>query len=310
MASKEQHESVGDIFTDAKVKALTTLTIFFGIIVYLGGIVYSGVHNYQLMTKGVPADLLIWAIIGIVGLEITAIFVPVALHYWTHDAMHRMAAFAFYGVDLLIIFLNVVLDFAMNSGNTLPSWGEMWLFYVVPASPLIVMIGWSILFLLDPSHRERQMLQEFRASTRVALMKQIAESAKGQDISDIVEASGRKMALDIVQSSLGLNPTKTPKEQLNGHFTGRNTPPALPPPTRPSAPPRQFRMSMPVQGRGGKLRSLPKFISNRLATTVLCPTCGTEEPVKDLGNGSLECLTCHSVLGLVVNPTNGSGKNP
>lgn len=196
-------ENIGDIMSEGRNRALKALAIFAGILVYLGMIVYSGIHNYSLMTAGVPPDLLIWAVVGVIALEITAVALPIALHWWTHSALQRFATFGFYFLDLALIFLNVVLDFALNAGNTTPAWMQYYLYYGVPATPVIAGVGWSILFLLDPSQRERGMVEGLRASTREALATRIALAARSADIDEMVEHAAQHMAFDIVQATLG-----------------------------------------------------------------------------------------------------------
>jgi hypothetical protein len=66
-------DNIGDIMSEGRSRALKALAIFAGILVYLGMIIYSGIHNYSLMTAGVTEDLLVWAIVGVIALEITAI---------------------------------------------------------------------------------------------------------------------------------------------------------------------------------------------------------------------------------------------
>ena len=77
-------KSIGDRMREGNHQALKSVAIFAGILVYLGMVVYSAVHNWRLLTAGVAPDMVIWAALGVVALEISAVFLPVALHFWTH----------------------------------------------------------------------------------------------------------------------------------------------------------------------------------------------------------------------------------
>jgi hypothetical protein len=195
--------NVGNVIRDGKHRATVGIVMFSSVMVYLAMLLYSGVHNWSLMTKGVPEDMIIWAALGVIALEISAIFLPLALHYWTHAPLHRIAALAFYAVDAGLIFLNVVLDYSVVSGSEIPGWMTMYLSYIVPATPIIAGMGWSILWLLDPSHRERSMVENLRASTREALAVRIATEASNANINELVEEAARQMAMDIVSETLG-----------------------------------------------------------------------------------------------------------
>lgn len=203
-------ESVGDVMSEGRNRALKTLAIGAGILVYLGMVVYSGVHNWRLMMAGVGQEMQIWAAMGVIGLELSAVFLPIALHWWTHAPLQRFAAFAFYALDLALIFLNVVLDYAVVAGSSdIPGWLQTYLFFVVPATPVIAGLGWSILFLLDPSQRERAMIETLRASTREALGVRIAQQAKSADIAETVDLAAANMARDIVAATLGTAVSRT-----------------------------------------------------------------------------------------------------
>lgn len=199
--------SVGDVMSDSRGAALRALAIFAGVLVYCGALLYSGVHNWRLMLQGVAPDMVIWAALGVISLEISALALPVALHFWTHSAMQRIAAFAFYGVDLAAICANVILDYAIvaNSAGDLPGWLSAYLFYGVPATPILAGLGWSLLLLLDPSQRERAMVETLKSATREALARRIAAQARQANISAAVDQAAAQLAAGIVGQTLGVS---------------------------------------------------------------------------------------------------------
>lgn len=199
--------SVGDVMTEGRNRALKSLAIFAGILVYCGMIAYSFVHNWSLMTKGISPDMILWAALGVVCLEVSALFLPIALHWWTHAPLQRFAALAFYGLDLVLIFANVVLDYAIIAQSaTLPQWLEIYKFYGVPATPVFCGLGWSLLFMLDPSQKERATKETLAASTKEVLAVRIAQAAKGADIEQAVNEAAEGLAREIIASTLGVVP--------------------------------------------------------------------------------------------------------
>lgn len=192
--------------------AWKSLALLAGVLVYVGMLLYSGVHNYSLMTRGVDPDMIVWAVLGVVALEVSAAALPIALHYWTHAPMHRIAAFVFYGVDLGLIFLNVILDFALNAGEAMPGWMAMYMFYGVPATPVLAGLGWSVLFLLDPASRELAMIENLKAATRESLAVRIAEQAKATDVSELVDQAAQEMTRALVADTLGASVAATGRQ--------------------------------------------------------------------------------------------------
>jgi len=218
--------NIGDILTKGRERAVKSLAIGAGILVYLGMLAYSGVHNYSVMTRGIEGDMVIWAMLGVVALEVSAMALPLALHFWCYDTMHRIAAFSFYAVDIVLIVGNVILDNAINAGETLPQWIQIYQFYGAPIVPIIAGLGWSVLFMLDPSQKERATSETLKAATREALSARIAEQAKSTDISEAVNKAAGVLARSIVNETLGVSissaASATSKAEQGKSVTNKN----------------------------------------------------------------------------------------
>jgi hypothetical protein len=199
------NKTVGNILAKGKEDAIKSLAVGAGVVVYVGMLLYSGVHNYSIMTRGIEGDMIIWALLGVAALEISAACLPLALHFWTYATTHRMAALAFYAVDIGLIVANVVLDYAITAGETLPEWIKVYQFYGAPIVPIIAGLGWSVLFLLDPSQKERATNETVKAATREALALRIAEQAQNADINAAVEQAAAEMARALVSETLGVS---------------------------------------------------------------------------------------------------------
>ena len=204
MENNKMNGNIGNIMKSGRDAAVKSIAIGAGIVVYLGMLAYSGVHNYSVMTRGIQGDMVIWALLGVVALEVSAAALPLALHYWCYADLHRIAAFTFYAVDITLIVGNVILDNAITAGETLPAWIKIYQFYGAPIVPIIAGLGWSVLFLLDPSQKERATSETLKAATREALSVRIAEAAKGADISEAVDKAAGEMARSIIMETLGV----------------------------------------------------------------------------------------------------------
>lgn len=191
-------------------QAVKTLINTCGKLVYVAGIIYAEVHGYSLLSAGIDPDMLLWAIIGIVALGITAVILPEGIHHVFHAPLQRMAAFGFYALDLVILFLNAVLDYNLRSGGTITSWLDVYMTYVVPSTPVIAALGWTTIFLLDPAARERMTVEALRASTREVLAMRIAEQAKAADVSEAVERAAQSMAREVIGQTLGVSVSQRP----------------------------------------------------------------------------------------------------
>ena len=61
--------------------------------------------------------------------------------------------------------------------------------------------------------------------------------------------------------------------------------------------------------RARRFWNLPNFVNKRMATTVHCPTCQSEQPVQSVEDGNLQCTNCQTILTLQPS-TNGHTENP
>ncbi len=188
---------------DNSRRALRGLAVGLGLVAYFGGLLYAGVRSFDLFARTLPAELLPLAVIGILALELTAVGLPLAVHYWTAPGSQRMAALSFYVIDLVLIAANAILDSAHNAGDVLPGFMAAYGTYAVPALPIFVMVCWATLWALDPASRERDMAETVRSATFDAMLSQIVEEAKAVDIADDVRAAAAERARAIVGETLG-----------------------------------------------------------------------------------------------------------
>jgi hypothetical protein len=208
--------TVGDLMGESRRRAFRALAIFVGVAVYAGMLVYAGVHNYSLFVRGLREDLVVFALLGLFTLELSAAGLPLAIHFWTAPGVHRIAALAFYFVDLLLLAGNAVLDFRLNANLALTEPMRLYLDFVAPATPLLVGLMWSVLFILDPANRLRDLEMELAAAARSALATRIAEAARAADVNVIVEEAARAMARDLVARAVGRPVLPAPGRSVDG----------------------------------------------------------------------------------------------
>lgn len=189
-------------------RALKGLAVFLSLTVYVAGLIYAGVRSYSLFARTVDPELLPLAILGIVALEVSALALPLAIHYWTAPGAQRLAALGFYLMDVGLIVFNSILDAAHHSGEILPGFMQAYGVYAVPALPVACMIGWALLWALDASSREHDMIETVRSATREALMAQIQKAAESVDITQAVEDAAGEAARALVGETLGRAPRR------------------------------------------------------------------------------------------------------
>ena len=185
-------ETVGDIMHKAGGDAIKFWVIVVSAIVYLAGIVYAEVHGLTMLQKGVAPDMRFWATLGMVAAGITAVALPVALKVWTIEARQRIATYAFYALDFAFLCFNAFTDFNTQQGQTLAPWAQTYVTYILPASPILVAACWALLWELDPAVREKITLLTLRAAMKKKMADKVADAAKGQNVTSVVNAAAQR----------------------------------------------------------------------------------------------------------------------
>src|SRR3990172_1067938 len=202
--------TVSTALKDNQHRAFRMLAITLSLTVYAAGLLYAGVRSYTLFAATIDPNLLPLAVLGIVALEVSAIALPLAIHFWTQPGAQRLAAMGFYLLDLALIAGNAVLDAAHHSGTVLPSFLTAYGVYLVPALPLACMAGWSLVWMLDPTSRERDMRESVKAATQEALLSAIQKATEAVDITQAVESAAGEAARALVGETLGSAPRRLP----------------------------------------------------------------------------------------------------
>jgi hypothetical protein len=203
MVQGEKPMSIGKTMQEGKNKAIKQLITLAGMIVYVTAIVYAEVHGYTLLKAGIDPGMLIWATIGIFALGITALALPLGLHFAYFDPTQRLTAFIFYGLDLALLMLNAVVDYLrFNAGGEMPGWGSMYLEYLVPLNPVIAGLGWSIILLLDPAQRRRQAIEALKAAADQSLDEALIEAAKATEHSELINDAARQLVAGTLSDTL------------------------------------------------------------------------------------------------------------
>ena len=190
--------------------ALRGFAVALSLIVYAAALVYAGVRSYDLFARTLPPDMISLAMLGIVALEVTALGLPLAIHFWTSPGQQRMIGFGFYAIDLALIIGNSILDAAQNSGAILPGFMQWYGVFAVPGMPVFCMIGWALIWMTDPTTREHDMRAAVRAATREALFGRIIEETAHADITAEVQEAARLQVREIVGETLARAPRGLP----------------------------------------------------------------------------------------------------
>ena len=186
---EQREETIGEIMKESTRRGIVTVVKIGAALVYLAMIAYAEAHGINMLTKGVNPDFLIWAYAGMIALGLTAILLPLAIHFWTFDPVQRITAYLFYAVDLVLLGVNTFTDYGANTGSQLTSWALLYRDYIMPATPVIAGIGWSILWLMDVESKQLAQRLTLRNSIIQKKANQVMKAANDPRYNVLVDAA-------------------------------------------------------------------------------------------------------------------------
>lgn len=131
--------------------------------VYIGVVAFADILFLVLMGSIFPpGPLSALATFGAVAGGLSALVLPIALHHWFAPVKQFAFGVVFLAVEWAVLGLNVLLSYQVweisqaspglariDALTRLPDWLAGWAVFS-PASPLVALIGWGVVYMLDP----------------------------------------------------------------------------------------------------------------------------------------------------------------
>ena len=130
-----------------------------GYLIYISGLVYAGSHVLSFIDT-VMADpfLKIMGYIGGVGIILNGAILPLTIHNWTMEPVHRGTAMLFYALDLFLIagFVWSNTNLVLGTGLEL---AEGYMNWISPLTFMNTILTWGILTIVDPEKRQEHRIK-------------------------------------------------------------------------------------------------------------------------------------------------------
>lgn len=209
--------------------AIKGFIIFFFGLAYVVGIGYGELMFLQIVSKIFPSGAAGgFAMIGAVVAGITALGMPIALHWWFAPGAQFLAGVLFYMVDLAMIGANAMLSYQIASGGPIDPLFLKWREFC-PATPIFCVAGLALVFSFDISHKLRH------AQTAIRTV-QIERVARGMEQGMNTQEAQQYLA------QVGMQAMWMAAEQLHGQAI----PQMLQPPTPTTVTPQIPQIAQPL----------------------------------------------------------------
>lgn len=157
------------IMESRTISGLKGLAVIGSVLVYLLIVVYAEYHFFNLISGFVPGGMQVVGMIAVAASGITAILLPVAIHFWFRSGLQLIVGFIFYGIHFLMMFANLILDSSLQGTATAdtPDWiVTVYAPYILPGYIAFYALAWSILWFVDSNsqridkRREVEQIEE------------------------------------------------------------------------------------------------------------------------------------------------------
>lgn len=149
-----QTRTMADFLADSKKSSIKSAVLFVFATFLMIGVVYTGLHNYNLFKRTVQTGQEIFALIPVILIEGSIVAFIVAGYVWFAGGTQKLVATISGWVMFGIVGLNTLVDSLMASGNQMPDWLHLYATFIMYGVPVAVMAVIKLLFDLDPSKRK------------------------------------------------------------------------------------------------------------------------------------------------------------
>ncbi len=194
---------------------------------YCGAVIYGDIMFISVMHEAFPSGIMgTLATAGAIMTAVSAITLPLALHYWFSPGLQFVWGIIFWLIDVLALAMNAILAYAIATGKADPwvlQWGDL-----SPATPLLAVFGWGIAFMLDPSHKLRHAQAELEADLVDIHAAQLRQAAKGHGITATITSGAQAAAADTAAKLTGHHLPALPQPAALATMSYNTEQPTLP----------------------------------------------------------------------------------
>ncbi|MCS7061649.1 MAG: hypothetical protein RMN25_10870 [Anaerolineae bacterium] len=203
--------TLGDLMRSQRRNAVKSAAMFMAVVLYGTVLLYTGVHNFNLMSRTMAADQQLFAVTALLCLEGAAIFLPLAIHFWLAPGPQRLVGYLLYASNFAIVVLNTVLDAMTNRAEAVPDWLRLYATFIVPAAPVLIGIGIAFIFILDPSKKIHDARAAAEAASMDAMALHMREAANRDEINQAIRLAALKDMQEATGRAVGVQPMALPE---------------------------------------------------------------------------------------------------
>lgn len=224
--------TMGEVIARSKVNGAKAITVVVAVVFLMVGVVYTGIHNFNLYGRALPVDQKLFALIPVIMLEGGIVLFTAAGFVWFSGGAQKLVATAAGWGLFGVVAANTVIDSLVVAGSTLPDWLQLYATFGLYAMPVAVMAIIKLLLDLDPAKRKLDLDKAIEHALIEAKFA-AAQRALGADenrlaLQDYGDAFAQQLAKTIRSSAPAMELIERPPMQLAKDADAAQLAPAKP----------------------------------------------------------------------------------
>jgi hypothetical protein len=210
----ESQTSIGEILNEGRTTAVRNVVIGIGAFFLLAALVYTGIHNYNLFARYLPADQKLFALIPVILIEGSVIAFIVGSFVWFGFGTQKLLAQIFGWVLFAVAGANTLIDSIYQAAENAPEWLGIYAFWVLPVTPVVVAAMWKLIFDTDPRKRAMDAKMAMRGAIEESMykarMRALGQGGAHSGALDEYGAAVDRALADLIRGSSPQLPAGTP----------------------------------------------------------------------------------------------------
>lgn len=222
--NEKQIPTIGDVMSKSRINGARAIVVVAMIGFLLIGVVYTGIHNFNLFARTLQADQKLFALIPVILLEGGILLFLAGSFVWFSGGAQKIVATASGWLLFAVIAVNTLVDSLITSRETMPEWLTIYSSFIMYAMPVVVMAILKLIIDLDPSKRSLDMEKAIEYALGeakfAAAQRALTSHSNRLALTNYGDAFERALAQHIEQSAPALNqPVTRFAAEQNGAVT-------------------------------------------------------------------------------------------
>lgn len=200
--------TIGAVMQETKMSGGKSIAIALACAMLGIGLIYTGIHNYNLFVRALPDGQQVFALIPVILLEGSIVLFMLGGFVWFAPGAQKMLATMFGWLLFAIVMANTVVDSMTQKQDAMPEWLKLYALVLLPGIPVVVIAMWKLIIDLDPAKRKLDMKKSIEHAVDEAQYRAAQQSLSNANIAEALGVYAQNYSEAVAQQVVRSSPPK------------------------------------------------------------------------------------------------------